>query len=129
MNRCLSCGGTYDPISADGVPYFHVCPPITAVRAERNGKPVLVELAALRDSDVVNVQRDGAIVSVAIKAIQADDLRLGDTPIERPNKRDERPARTFVDGEPVVGPKEEGAGVEAVPTPDPIPLVLADDAL
>jgi hypothetical protein len=60
MKQCLSCQGTYEPLSADGVPYFHVCSPITAVRVERNGREMLVELAALKDTDVVRAQRAGA---------------------------------------------------------------------
>lgn len=35
MQKCNACGGTYEPVSADGVPYFHVCPPssVADVRA------------------------------------------------------------------------------------------------
>lgn len=29
--RCNSCQGEYDDVSASGVPYFHVCPPVTVV--------------------------------------------------------------------------------------------------
>jgi len=25
--RCVTCGGEYDDESADGVPYYHACPP------------------------------------------------------------------------------------------------------
>lgn len=27
-SKCNSCGGTYSPIQADGLQYFHTCPPI-----------------------------------------------------------------------------------------------------
>ena len=26
--KCNACGGTYEPIQADGSRYFHACPPI-----------------------------------------------------------------------------------------------------
>lgn len=29
MVQCLACGGVYEPIGADGVQYFHRCPPLS----------------------------------------------------------------------------------------------------
>jgi hypothetical protein len=29
MTKCLTCGGVYAPIGADGVRYFHACPPLS----------------------------------------------------------------------------------------------------
>lgn len=31
--RCNTCRGEYDDTSADGIAYFHVCPPVVLVRA------------------------------------------------------------------------------------------------
>jgi len=31
MVKCLTCGGVYSPVLPDGLPYFHVCPPLSAV--------------------------------------------------------------------------------------------------
>lgn len=31
MQKCLSCGGTYNAIQADGTTYFHACPPLSRV--------------------------------------------------------------------------------------------------
>lgn len=42
--RCNACGGTYDQVQADGLQYFHVCPPLSAVElqaAVAAGKVVL----------------------------------------------------------------------------------------
>ncbi len=37
--KCLTCGGVFDPVQADGTSYFHVCPPnvdkITSATAPR----------------------------------------------------------------------------------------------
>lgn len=30
MVECQTCGGTYEPILADGTQYFHACPPLAA---------------------------------------------------------------------------------------------------
>lgn len=30
MVKCLSCGGVYEPVLADGMLYFHACPPFSA---------------------------------------------------------------------------------------------------
>ena len=35
--RCNICQGEYDDVGADGVPYFHACPPIARVRIRRDG--------------------------------------------------------------------------------------------
>lgn len=29
MIQCNSCGGTYQPVQADGMQYFHRCPPLS----------------------------------------------------------------------------------------------------
>jgi len=30
MVKCNACGGIYEPVQADGVAYFHACPPLSA---------------------------------------------------------------------------------------------------
>lgn len=30
--QCVTCGGVYDPVAADGLPYFHACPPLRKLR-------------------------------------------------------------------------------------------------
>jgi hypothetical protein len=30
MLKCVSCGATYEPVLADGMLYFHRCPPLSA---------------------------------------------------------------------------------------------------
>ena len=32
--RCLNCGGEYEQQSPDGVPYYHVCPPLSEPEIE-----------------------------------------------------------------------------------------------
>lgn len=42
--QCEECGGTYDTVSADGVTYFHVCPPMHRIRVRfEDGREELLE--------------------------------------------------------------------------------------
>lgn len=69
--RCISCQGEYDDVGADGVPYFHACPPIARVRIRRDGQALTVDLADLLPTDE----------------------RIADVTRERPDRRDENTAR------------------------------------
>ncbi len=93
--RCNSCQGTYEDLSADGVPYYHACPPLTLTYvALPGGKEHLLE-GEMRPGEVV--------------------VRV-ESP-ERPNKRDENldPAHghrmRLPDGtlQPLVKPMPDGA--------------------
>lgn len=116
MVKCLSCGGVYDPVSQGGGRYYHACPPIIRVAVERDGAAQLVDLADVKSTDVIAVQRAGAAVKVAVADVKADDMRLGDTFVERADKRDENVRIVGVDqhGSAKVEPKSPGKGVEAV---------------
>jgi hypothetical protein len=35
MVECQSCGGRYEPIQADGMEYYHRCPPLSAVELQQ----------------------------------------------------------------------------------------------
>lgn len=127
--QCKSCGGTYAPIGSDNVPYAHACAPIVTVAITRGGQRQRIPLTELRDDDTITVRRGVATVEIPVKAIQADDLRLGDGAIERPNKRDENPILDLVDGKRTTRIRSEGAGVQPAPAPDPVLEGLADRAL
>lgn len=47
MTRCKSCGGTYVPVGADGLTYYHACPPVWDDSNKR-----YVERADKRDENV-----------------------------------------------------------------------------
>jgi len=117
LMRCKSCGGEYDPLPTDGVPYFHACPPITTVHVERAGNPIDVPLADVRATDLLFVERAGAIVRVLPAAFVETDRRSGDQQIQRADKRDENVKVTGYDktGNPIVAPKSEGKGTEPAP--------------
>jgi hypothetical protein len=101
----LSCRGRYEELGADGVEYAHVCGPISTVEAKRAGAWIQISLAELAPADVVRVRRRGAVLESAIADVQQDDLRIGDSPRERPDKRDERAAR-------IPGEEENGRTIE-----------------
>jgi hypothetical protein len=42
--KCKACKGTYNPKQADGVAYFHACPPLS--EAEAKGTPAEAVLKA-----------------------------------------------------------------------------------
>lgn len=33
--QCVSCGGTYDDVTADGYLYFHTCPPLSVAELQK----------------------------------------------------------------------------------------------
>ena len=90
--RCESCQGEYHDVGADGMLYFHVCPPITRVQVTRGGSVRTVDLADLQPTDTVTVQRGRNQVAILVSALQADDVRVGDTTGARPEARDENTA-------------------------------------
>lgn len=87
--RCNTCGGRYEDVLADGMRYFHVCPPLT-----------LTELKdGLRDRSIVLPVRAAATVDELTLADLAQPLAL-DSPsrvdmflttlvVERPLLRNE----------------------------------------
>ena len=89
--RCNECRGEYDDASPDGVPYAHVCPPITRVKVKRDGQPRRVDLADLRDTDLIRVQRGDQAIEILVSAMQPGDVRLDDVSVDRPagDRRDE----------------------------------------
>jgi hypothetical protein len=95
--KCNSCGGTYDDVSADGVPYYHACAPLTHT---------ILRLANGTEAEMTGPLPDGAVV-----------LRVESE--ERPNKRDENirlEERVDATGKTVhvAVPKSEGLGRTAV---------------
>jgi antitoxin (DNA-binding transcriptional repressor) of toxin-antitoxin stability system len=96
MVKCLSCGGTYEPIGADGLRYYHACPPVTRRHVVRAGAPLDVPLDEVQPTDTVTVLRAGAPVAVLVSALTKDDTIVGDTQAPRPNARDENIAPGFV---------------------------------
>lgn len=75
MQQCAACGGTYQPIQADGTQYFHRCPPLSAVEldaAVQAGKVTLPKNetaadAAARRSYSRNGERDENVPSTLQK--------------------------------------------------------------
>ena len=127
--QCTACGGVYEPLGADGVAYYHVCPPVTRVPVLRAGVAQLVDLAAVKLVDVVVVQRAGAKVQVAVALLAPGDVRLGDVHVERPDHRDETIVPAVVAGVVVGVPKAGGAGAKDVVVVPPDPLAVFKGAV
>lgn len=125
--QCNACGGVYDEIGPDRVPYYHVCPPVIRVPVLRDGQRQLVDLDKLRPTDSIRVLRDGQRTTVLVSAMVAGDVRLGDVPVQRRNHRDETPV-PFFDGVKMTSrPRLEGAGVVDVFVAPPDPLDVFTD--
>jgi hypothetical protein len=116
MLKCTSCGGVYEPAQPGGVKYLHVCPPITRVHVERATLPMDVPITDLQPTDTIEVMRAGVKQKILANAVINGDQRLGDTLIERPNKRDENVTITGYDktGNPITAMKSTGDGVTIV---------------
>jgi len=113
MLKCTACGGVYEPAQPGGLHYFHACSPLSRVRVERAGAPMDVPLSDLKPTDTIEVVRAGVKQKILANAIIDGDARLGDTMIERPNKRDENVVVTGYDktGNPITDVKSAGDGV------------------
>lgn len=110
--KCQSCGATYEPTLRDGSKYFHACAPLVHVRVERDGKAEDVLLSDLKPTDTIDVIRGGAPAKTLVSEQRADDVRVGDTFVERANKRDEnlKVIGFKKDGNAETAAKSEGAG-------------------
>lgn len=103
--QCVSCGGTYDDVLADGCQYFHVCPPLSFAELQ----------AAVTDRRVVLGEKETVEEAyVARPYLRAD---------ARNENADPRP--THGRPSPIVA---EGKGVRELPTPAPRtgPVVVRD---
>jgi hypothetical protein len=105
MLECQSCGGRYEPETADGQAYYHRCPPLSAV-----------ELAA-----AVKARR----VSLPLGETVDDAVRR--RTYERATLRDENVKGGKGDDRNAV--RREGKGVrELAPAETPAPIVVVPDA-
>jgi len=125
--QCQACMGVYEAIGDDGLPYFHVCPPITCAVVKRNGRVGLVPIARLQDTDLVRVQRGADVVEVAVSDLLPDDQRIGDRTIDRPSGRDEN-LEVFVNTQRqrITRIKAEGLGTVDVAPDQPARLPVLD---
>lgn len=87
--KCNACGGEYDDVQADGVRYFHVCPPLQLVRVKLSN-------GTLRDlaSNVTVETFDDPILGKGTRRtfdppLPKDAVFLGVTFQNRANHRDE----------------------------------------
>lgn len=87
--QCLTCRGVYEPQTADGLEYYHACPPVLLVAVTRAGAPLEVFSTDVQPTDTINVLRAGAVVPALVAALEAGDQRLGDRLVPRPDARDE----------------------------------------
>lgn len=94
--ECLSCGGVYESVQADGTTYQHACPPVRAVRVKGS---------------------DGRERTALLSDVRVDDERLEELSVPRDNARDETvdPRAALVNGRRPL--KAEGLGVREVPSP------------
>ena len=126
--RCNTCRGEYDDVSPRGTPYFHVCPPVTVVRA-RDHNDQAVE-RPLRGYAGITLVGSAAERQVRIAA-GADPATVW---IERDRRsvarlaaRDENTRRHEADAQRTRVIKAEGRGRTAI-DPLPPPEAPIDDA-
>lgn len=119
--RCNACRGEYADAGADGILYFHTCPPITVVRVQRGGQWTRVPLADLRPTDTIRVRRGDAEVETLVSAQLPGDVRLGDRQRPRPagEHRDENSAIAGGELEGKRRIKAKGQGRTEIPAPPP----------
>lgn len=107
MLKCNSCGATYEPLLADGLQYFHRCPPLSAAELAK----------AVADGRVV------LPVDPVTKAPETVDVALSRRLYDRANLRDENvtgPAPAPDKPTPI---KAIGKGVQDL-GPQPLPPIV-----
>ena len=121
MLKCIACGGTYHPVQADGVRYFHVCPPPTrdqvaaAIKAGQIGYP-----PGTTSADFVAAAATSDEPTVSVEKLAADHW-LTHHPLRRANHRDEHVVAVDKDGHETIA--ADGAGVTEVPGPPAVTVV------
>lgn len=89
MRECLTCGGQYEPMQADGMAYFHVCGPLSRVElAARIDAGKIAYPAGTTAADYRAKAVAAGFLATQGSALAADDLMQRAT-YERANKRDE----------------------------------------
>jgi len=92
--RCNTCRGEYDDVGADGVPYFHTCPPVVVVLIKDDAARVREKpLRALEGIQLVesSTARDAAIAAGADPAKVWVEISRREAP--RKDARDETTLR------------------------------------
>lgn len=89
MVKCLSCGAIYEPVLADGLQYFHACPPFAAHELQKAVKDGIVRLTAAQQAALdAAAQRDTDNPPKPDTPSQVDQV-LASFVVRRPGHRDE----------------------------------------
>lgn len=89
MVKCLSCGGVYEPVLADGMLYFHACPPFSAPELLAAIAAGTVRLTATQQAALdAAAQRDKDKLPAPGTESQADQV-FATFVVKRPGHRDE----------------------------------------
>src|SRR4051812_30964027 len=113
--KCNTCGGEYPPVQADGMEYYHVCPPIDCVKVQRDDGSIVIVPRVTRtveDKDPVTGAPMLRLEFVLPDGVTGDVI--GEIGVERKGARNENPHPFDRDATGKATIIAEGAGVEAV---------------
>lgn len=99
MTKCKTCGGTYQPIQADGTQYFHRCPPLSVAELD----------AAVQSGKVTLPAKETVADAIMLRTYERNNVRDENLPGVRPTDTGKM--------------KAPGAGVLIVADPTPIVVV------
>lgn len=119
MVKCNACGGTYAPVLADGMLYFHVCPPLSVpeLRAAITAKTLALNPSAQARYD--QAVRDDQTTPEPADSPSRVEQFLATLSVTRPNARNENVTQHPTKPDETI-PISEGAGVvELPPAADP----------
>ncbi|MCA1834340.1 MAG: hypothetical protein LC750_16720 [Actinobacteria bacterium] len=100
MLKCNVCGGTYEPVLADGSQYFHACAPLSVVELRDALEKKTVSLRPAQQAQLDAATADDQKTPVAADQLSRVDRVLASLVVERPNKRDENIAGAGAPGQP-----------------------------
>jgi hypothetical protein len=129
MVQCKACGGTYAPVLADGMLYFHVCPPLSVpeLHAALAAKTLALNPSAQARYD--QAVADDVATPPAKGAPTRVDQFLATLVVTRPNARNENVTQHPTKPDETIA-ISEGAGVLELPPADapPAATVTSDGA-
>lgn len=89
MVKCQSCGGIYEPVQADGMQYFHACPPLSLPELRDALAANTVQLSRLDQMRLQEARQADLADPPAPDEVSSEETVLRSLVVERPNRRDE----------------------------------------
>jgi hypothetical protein len=110
MMQCRTCGGVYDQVGADGLTYYHACPPLSIAELRDALAKKTLTLSPQQQQRLDAATQLDAQTPLPADSPSRVESFLASLTVERPNKRDENVVPPANPGDKATM-KAPGAGV------------------